>query len=96
MKNIYSTIFILLIFNSTIMGFLMYVNFELKKSDVTRWCEFYKENCQASYKIIHNINNNSSFIPTLEDIKPCLLNYDNYTKRADKILADKKKVSTKN
>ena len=96
MKNIYSTLFILVAFNSIIMGFIMYVNYGLKKSSIS-WCELNKETCKFSYKIIHNIDTNSSFMPTFENIKPCLLDYDSYHKKVDKVLDERKEeISKKN
>ena len=77
MQNIYTTIIILVIFNASIMSSIMYINFESKNSSI-RWANFTKVGCVRSYKVINNIDNNTNFIPSLEAIKPCLLDVVTY------------------
>ena len=88
LKNQYSTVVILVIFNALIMSNIMYIDFQVRKTSVW-WCENTRDICYTSYKTIHKIDSNSTYTPTLEDIKPCFLDTIPYLERAEHIRTQK-------
>ena len=84
MQNKYITITILMLFNAILMGFVIYTNFTTKKN-LKWWCDNTKEVCYTSYKIIHKLDSNSTYTPSLEDIKPYFLDTIPYLEKAKRI-----------
>ncbi len=91
MKNIYSTVIILTIFNAILLGMSFYGNVEMRKVSIT-WCEFTQEGCISSYKTLHEIDRKSSQIIKLDLLKPCFDNPTNYFEKSLKKLQTKKNL----
>ena len=91
MKNIYSTVIILTIFNTLLLGISFYSEVEMRKVSIG-WCDFTKEGCISSYKTLHEINRKSSQIIKLDMLKPCFDNPLNYFDKSLKKLQAKKNL----
>jgi len=89
MKNIHTTVVILSIFNSILLGISFYSKVEMRKVSL-QWCEWTKDGCESAYKVIHNIDEKSSQIIQLDMIQTCFNNPLEYFKKPSEILKNKK------
>jgi len=88
MKNLYTTVIILTIFNSILLGISFYSKVEMRKVSL-QWCELTKDGCENAYKVIHDIDDKSSKIIQLDMLQTCFDNSLEYFEKSLKVLKNK-------